>query len=144
MSDDPQYVQGGIFGGLTSQPIDWGAPTGSTPPNFNDTFGAFPSIPQLPGSFAPSATSKGNVVASAGGANSGAYIAPTTPQTAAPSNAQAGAQPSPAGGVVSGSLADYFMRAVIIILGFIFVAIGLNMFRPGIVPNPTKIVKGHL
>jgi hypothetical protein len=42
-------------------------------------------------------------------------------------------------GVTAGSLADYFARAIIIILGFIFVAIGLNMLRPGTVPMPTKI-----
>lgn len=36
----------------------------------------------------------------------------------------------------AGSRADYFARGVIIILGFIFIAVGLNMLRPGTVPNP--------
>lgn len=58
-----------------------------------------------------------------------------------PSNAQAGAQPQQSSGIASGSIADYFLRGVIIVLGFIFVAIGLNMFRPGIVPNPVNVVR---
>lgn len=40
----------------------------------------------------------------------------------------------------TGTLADYFLRAVVIILGFIFVAIGLNMFKPGMVPDPRNVV----
>src|ERR1035437_8283154 len=36
----------------------------------------------------------------------------------------------------AGSLADYLARAIIIVLGFIFVAIALNMLRPGTVPMP--------
>jgi hypothetical protein len=39
-------------------------------------------------------------------------------------------------GPSAGSLADYFARAIIVILGFIFVAVGLNMLRPGTVPTP--------
>ena len=39
---------------------------------------------------------------------------------------------SPSGGV-GGTIADYFARAVIIILGFIFVAVGLGMFRGNMV-----------
>jgi hypothetical protein len=38
----------------------------------------------------------------------------------------------------AGSLADYFARGIIIILGFIFIAVGLNMLRPGTVPNPIR------
>lgn len=56
-----------------------------------------------------------------------------------PSNAQAGAQPQPttgSSGIVTGSWFDYFMRGVVIIVGFIFLAIGLNMFRPGTIPMP--------
>lgn len=48
-----------------------------------------------------------------------------------PTNAVSGA-PS------SGSLADYFARGIIVILGFIFIAMGLNMLRPGTVPMPVK------
>lgn len=33
-----------------------------------------------------------------------------------------------------GSWADYFARAIIVVLGFIFIAVGLNMLRPGTVP----------
>jgi hypothetical protein len=47
-----------------------------------------------------------------------------------------GATPSPAGtsSITAGSLGDYFARAIIVILGFIFVAVGLNMLRPGTIP----------
>jgi len=41
--------------------------------------------------------------------------------------------------IVSGSLADYFARAIIIVLGFIFIAVGLNMLRPGTVPMPARL-----
>jgi hypothetical protein len=48
-----------------------------------------------------------------------------------PSNTQpsAAAISNPPTSTVGGSIADYFTRAVIIILGFIFVAVGLGMFR---------------
>lgn len=45
-----------------------------------------------------------------------------------------GAGPIPS--AVAGSISDYFVRAVVVILGFIFVAIGLNMFRPGTIVVP--------
>lgn len=126
-----QFVQGGAFGGLNFQPVDWGAPFGSQPAN---------PLPALPSTFAPSSTSAGPVITSQGGAGSsgpnvGGTFAPTN-TIGTPSNAQATAQPQPASGLSSGSIADYFVRAVIVILGFIFVAIGLNMFKPGLVPVP--------
>jgi hypothetical protein len=34
------------------------------------------------------------------------------------------------------SAGDYFTRAVVIVVGLIFLAIGLNMMRPGTVPVP--------
>lgn len=58
-----------------------------------------------------------------------------TPQQQAATPAASGPGPTP------GSLADYFARAVIVILGFIFVAIGLNMLRPGLVPDPRGMVR---
>ena len=132
----PQFVQGGAFGGLNFQPVDWGATFGNQGPA---------ALPALSSDFAPSATSSGNVVTSQGGAGS---VAPNVGPTNAPaftigtpSNAVAGAQAQPASGIASGSLADYFLRAVIVILGFIFVAIGLNMFKPGIVPVPVPGLK---
>lgn len=126
-----QFVQGGAFGGLNFQPVDWGATFGPQPAN---------PVPSLGSTFAPSQTSAGNVVTSQGASGSSApNVGPTGAPIntiGTPSNAQAGAQPTPASGISSGSIADYFIRAVIVILGFIFVAIGLNMFKPGIVPVP--------
>ena len=56
---------------------------------------------------------------------------PSTPSiTVTPSGTEAGST------VAAGSWQDYFLRGVIIILGFIFVAVGLNMFKPGLVPHP--------
>lgn len=166
MTDDVQFVQGGIFGGLTSQPLGWGSPTGPQPAqpvpwtdslipkssggltgNSSTTnsgtapadWTALTTLPALPNpsTFAPSQTSQGNVVTSQGSAGGSAGVDPTHGTTIGmPSNAQAGAQPAPASGITSGSLADYFLRAVVIILGFIFLAIGLNMFKPGLVPVP--------
>lgn len=101
---------------------DWG-----TIPNY---------LSSIPSSFAPSQTTAGNVVASSGGTSTGGSVAATgAPANAVgtPSNAQANPATS---GVTSGSIGDYFLRFVIVVLGFIFVAVGLNMFKPGLVPNP--------
>ena len=66
----------------------------------------------------------------------------STPNTSA-ANPNANATPSTptSTGPTQGSLADYFARAIIIILGFIFVAVGLNMLRPGTVPLPRVLGK---
>lgn len=106
---------------------------------FWPTADGVPSLPTIQSSFAPSQTSAGNVTVSQGGASSLAgVVANGAPAWAigTPSNAVAGSQPAPSSGVATGSIADYFLRTVIIMLGFIFVAIGLNMFRPGTVPVP--------
>lgn len=107
--------------------------------NFGTSSGDLPALPTLPSLFAPSATSAGNKVVSAGGAGESTGVSPTAATAVTSATA---AQPVNASTqeVKSGSIADYFLRAVIIILGFIFVAIGLNMFRPGLVPNPIKAV----
>jgi len=52
----------------------------------------------------------------------------------------ASATPSPASGPAAGSLADYFARTIIVILGFIFVAEGLHMLMPS-VPSPTSVAR---
>jgi hypothetical protein len=36
---------------------------------------------------------------------------------------------------------DWFFRAVLIILGMIFVAVGLHMFAPSIVPDVRKVAR---
>lgn len=55
--------------------------------------------------------------------NGGGSPASTTP-TAGP-----GSPSGTAGSSLSATVNDYFVRAIIIILGFIFVAVGLSMFR---------------
>ncbi|MDE2020007.1 MAG: hypothetical protein KGJ13_06715 [Patescibacteria group bacterium] len=123
----PQFVQGGAFGGLNFAPID-----------FNPQFGPQGANP-LPVIGPP-----GNITSQGSAGGSAPNVLPTfapTNTVGTPSNAQATAQPSPSSGVASGSLADYFFRAVIVILGFIFVAIGLNMFKPGLVPVPVPGLK---
>lgn len=146
MTDNPDFVQGGMFGGLNFQPIDWNAPTGSQPANTQpQDWTTIPAIPQLPGkTFAPSATTQGPVITSSGGTSTGGSVSPNgSPINAqgTPSNASAATQPQPGQSIQSGSLADYFLRGVIIVLGFIFVAIGLNMFRPGVVPDPRHVLR---
>jgi hypothetical protein len=108
---------------------------------FNAPFNPLPSLPSV-GSFAPSQTTPGaGVITSGGNVGSNTNIAPAGATTAAPSNAAATAQPTTAGGIQSGSLADYFYRVVIVVLGFIFVAVGLHMFAPSVVPNVVNAVK---
>jgi hypothetical protein len=110
-------------------------------PDFAAAFDAFNPLPAISSGFAPATATGPKVVSQGSGAGSGGAVSTTSQSTAAPStNAQPTAGASPAAGLTSGSVADYFLRGVIIVLGFIFVAIGLNMFRPGIVPNPARIV----
>jgi hypothetical protein len=77
--------------------------------------------------------SSGNVVTTGGGSAVPNTAAANPLANATPSGGTATASPN---APTAGSLADYFARAIIIILGFIFVAIGLNMLRPGTVPLP--------
>jgi len=53
--------------------------------------------------------------------------------------------PNPPGGAAgSSTISDYFFRAVIIILGFIFMAIGLSMFKsPVIIQTISATKKGN-
>lgn len=57
--------------------------------------------------------------------------APTTPDASA--SADTG---TAASGTGSFDIADWFARGVIVVLGFIFVAVGLNMFKPGLITVP--------
>ncbi len=59
---------------------------------------------------------------------------PATPQTAASVTGSSG-------GLLSG-VANYFERGIIIILGFIFVAIGLSMFKSPAVIQAVSKIKG--
>lgn len=75
------------------------------------------------------------------GATGSAPAGTSTPNTAAanPVGTSAITPPATASSISPGSLADYFARGIIVVLGFIFIAIGLNMLKPGLVPMPTRI-----
>ena len=119
---------------------------------FDYTFGNFVRTPQgtsVTGPLAPitggqsiqgatlSSGPQGNVIAFPGAA-SAPNTAKANPTAQAPINAAAQDAKAPA--MTAGSLGDYFARAIIIVLGFIFVAVGLNMLRPGTLPVP-KLIK---
>lgn len=113
--NQPQFVQGGIFGGLSSAPI-----------SFNPTFGSTPATTQtaeLPGT----ATTP-----SVGGAGSAAFQG--IPGAASAAGITGGSVPpasttgSTAGAGGASTLNNWFVRAVIVILGFVFVAVGLSQF----------------
>jgi hypothetical protein len=94
--------------------------------------GIFPGQPPIQGATL-GAGSQGNVLATPG-ASSLPNSTISNPTAQAPVNAAAAQASAPT--LEPGSLGDYFARAIIIVLGFIFVAIGLNMLRPGTVPTP--------
>lgn len=136
-NDVSSAISSGEFDTVGSNSTTFNYGTGS-----GDLTSPFPALPAITSTFAPSATSPGNVVASSGGtttggATTGAGTIAINGTASAPSNAQAGVASSGA----ASTLKDYFLRAVIIILGFVFVAVGLNMFRPGTIPNPVRAVK---
>jgi hypothetical protein len=99
--------------------------------------------PQLPVGWSGGSAASGSGVSDSGGfSNPNAlqltisnYVppAPTTPTSGA--GTQSGTAGSPgapsgtAGGSLSATVNDYFVRAIIIILGMIFVAVGLSMFK---------------
>jgi hypothetical protein len=106
---------------------------------------ALPSVSPVPGLAGSTFTGPQSSGSAAGG--TGLNVGATSPATATapaatsqnPTTAAATAAPTSATG--SGSVADYFARAVIIILGMIFVAIGLHMFAPGAVPDVRNVVR---
>jgi hypothetical protein len=121
------------FAGFPENPM----PTLQLPTGYLSQFGIGVSNP-------PNSPAPPNLVRSSGNAGGFTTVSATNAPTdarGAPSNPDLGATVSGGVGPVTGSIADYFARAVIIILGFIFVAVGLNMFKPGIVPDPRKLVK---
>lgn len=69
--------------------------------------------------------------------SSGSAQSQTPNAPAGSTNNPVGSTSTPAPAITSGSLSDYFARAIIVILGLIFVAVGLNMLKPGLVPVPT-------
>jgi hypothetical protein len=42
---------------------------------------------------------------------------------------------------IPGTIQNYFMRGIVVVVGFIMLAIGLNMLKPGIVPDPRASVR---
>ena len=147
------YVQGGMFGGLTFAPIDFNptfGPQGPTVAPNESSLGYLGTNPNLntniPGSTLPTNQQfqlQGSTISQGiQGATISAPASTSTPNTTQttpssnPANASAG---TAGGGPAGGSLADYFARAIIIVLGFIFVAVGLNMLRPGTVPLPGRV-----
>lgn len=125
-------------GGLgLGQPFDTGSPAPGTDiapgyigggkgvPSFNtgSNSGASPLGTSFTGSGAP-ATSSGPSPGVGGSTNPGT------------------SDSSSAG--IPGTVQNYFMRALVIITGMIFLAVGLNMLRPGTVPGPREIMGPHV
>lgn len=129
-NNPPQYVQGGMFGGMSFQPLGWGADFGSTPAQTP----AISPAPGLPGSTLNTGIQSGGSVAGGGGPPVG--ITGATVGIPGPSTASAPAATTPA--ATSGSSGpfglpvDWFPRLVLIVLGMIFVAVGLKMLAPSL------------
>lgn len=112
-----QPVQGGIFGGMSFQPLGWDAPTGSTPAATGGGL-SLPDVPALPsigGSAGSAASGTIQQAATAAGITGGAV----------PPAATTGSTTASTGASVANS---WFIRGTIVILGFVFVAVGLSQF----------------
>jgi len=114
----------------------------------NDLYEAFPQAPDtvIPGNTINNPGVTNNLSGSTlfngiQGSTLSAPAATSTPNTAQaiPLNIGTISPTQYGSGPQAGSLADYFARAIIIVLGFIFVAIGLNMLRPGTVALPKRV-----
>lgn len=81
----------------------------------------------------PSANLPGSTLDNIQGATVSTPAGSSIPNTAQATNAAIATPQAKAG-----SLGDLLARAVIIVLGFIFIAVGLNMLRPGTIPNPIR------
>lgn len=113
---------------------------GGIPQAVNTPGGVPFNITVPPNSFpgATLTTGPGGQVLSVPGAGNSMPASSAATTATAPIAQASVAPPAPAANAPSpGSLADYFSRAIIVVLGFIFVAVGLNMLRPGTVPVPT-------
>lgn len=108
-----------MFGGLNWKPLENDAPFGSTPAASPFSLPDVPSLPPVGGA-AKSGASAIKQAATAAGITGGT-IAP---------GATTG-NPSVATG--AGVLNSWFARGVIVVLGFVFVAVGLSQF--GVVGN---------
>jgi hypothetical protein len=127
-----------LIPGDTLSPSDILAANPGGIPQAVNTVGGVPFNITVPPNSFPGATlttgAGGQVLSAPGAGNS--MPASSAGSTATAPIAQASvAPPAPAANAPApGSIADYFSRAIIVVLGFIFVAVGLNMLRPGTVP----------
>lgn len=113
-----------------------GIPLGVSTPGGSPFVVPGASFPALPQQGAPPAQ-LGNTIT--GATIAAPSIAPVTGATTTANNPTgaapaAAATTSPSWAPSVGSLSDWFARAIIVVLGFIFVAVSLNMMRPGTVP----------
>jgi hypothetical protein len=143
-------IGSGTFNNGSGGPIGTYTPTNAAPANPASA----PSWTQ-PLSSAGSLISsvKNSLFGTAGGAATPAASAPGPGAASGPGATGANPTPVTTGGSTNptqsdtasaatpGTLQNYFMRAVIIIVGFIFLAVGLNMLKPGIVPDPRDAVR---
>lgn len=84
----------------------------------------------------PNLGSSGDPLASLQGSTLSYGATPQQQATSAATQAVTGSA-----GPATGSLADYFARTIIVILGFIFVAVGLHMLMPSTVPDVRNVVR---
>ena len=111
-----------------------------------DNFTTPPALPALASDFAPTETSLGNVITSQGSGASfnskweGLTFAPAN-AAGAPVNAAPAASSNLGDAISGGSTADYFLRVIMVILGFIFVAVGLNKLAPTVVPDIREVIR---
>lgn len=117
---------GTVLGGVASLPSDTnpdyffqsalaGGPEALTNGNaFDENFATLRGTVSGSPTIASTAAALSQTASTLGGASTTANAAGTTPAAS-----------------TTGSISDYFIRAIVVILGFIFVAIGLSMFRHG-------------
>lgn len=101
---------------------------------FSQRFGSWPSTVQLPSTFAPSSTTPGNIVTSKGGAADSVSI----PGTLAVQGTNGQPNNPTVAANIGAAIDNYFVRGAAVVLGLVFVAVGLHMFRPDIIPNPVR------
>lgn len=123
-----------------TQPVGFGVfdPQGA---NYNASGYGLPA--QFSQPFSPSATPNISGSTLSPSTVVGSPLAQTSlPQSFGSTPTQQASTPAPAApGPSSGSLADYFARTIIVVLGFIFVAVGLHMLAPGTVPDVRNVAR---
>lgn len=147
-----QVFNAPVGGPLT--PIGGGTfnPNGTTSFTPSSNFASPLSAPQttLGGALSNAANSIGNAFNSLVGNSNGATSVPTVPAPSAPSSSSAplsqGGTTNPgqsdtASANVPGSIQNYFMRGIVVVVGFIFLAIGLHMLAPSMVPDVRDVVR---